>query len=83
MVEAIHSVSTPQCQIQWIDAFGRPTPDTNPAIARVRTVARVEQIAGRGVRFDASDWYCICADHAKRLGERGMHIWECEALGAC
>ena len=77
---ASHSLSTPQCQIQWIDAFGNPTPDNNPAIARVRTIARVEQIGGRAVKFDASDWYCICAKHSKLLGDPGMHIWECAPL---
>jgi hypothetical protein len=68
------------CQIQWIDDQGNPTPDTNPAIARVRTKARVEQHHGRSIKFEQSDWYCICAEHAKQLGEPGMHIWECEAL---
>jgi len=67
------------CCIKWIDANGNPTPDTNPAIGRARTVARVEQIHGRGVRFEASDWFPICAEHAKHLRDPGMHIWEFEA----
>ena len=70
------------CQIKWIDKSGQATPDTNPAIGRVRTVSRVEQIGGRGVRFDASDWFFICACHAKQLTDRGMHIWEFEAVEA-
>jgi hypothetical protein len=78
---ATASLSNALCQIQWIDAQGNPTPDTNPAIARVRTKARVEQHHGRAIRFEKSDWYCICAEHAKQLGEPGMHIWECEAYG--
>jgi hypothetical protein len=68
------------CQIRWINDHGDTTPDDNPAVVRVRTVARVEQIGGRGVKFAASDWFGICAEHAKRLNDRGMHIWECEAL---
>ena len=37
----------PVCQIRWIDAQGNPTPDTNPAIGRVRCKARDQIIAGR------------------------------------
>jgi hypothetical protein len=70
------------CQIRWIDDQGNPTPDPNPAIARVRTIAHVAQIGGRGIKLEASDWFYICAEHAKRLNDRGMHIWECEALPA-
>jgi hypothetical protein len=33
------------CQIKWIDARGNPTPDTNEAVQRVRTIDRVQQIA--------------------------------------
>ncbi len=68
------------CEIQWIDRQGDPTPDNNPATQRVRCPARVEQIAGRAVTFDASPWFYICAEHSKRLNEKGMHIWECAAL---
>lgn len=69
-------LSMATCEIRWIDSSGRETADTNPAIGRVRTMARVEQIAGRGVSFGASQWFCICEVHAKRLTDRGMHIWE-------
>jgi hypothetical protein len=63
-----------KCTIQWIK-HGKPTPDNNPAIGRVRTIDRFEQIDGRGVHFPASDWYPICKEHAERLNEKGMHIW--------
>ena len=36
----------PVCQIRWIDAQGNPTPDTNPAIGRVRCKGRDQIIAG-------------------------------------
>ena len=72
----------PKCQIQWIDKQGNPTPDNNEAIQRVRTVARVQQIGGRGVSFEASQWFCICAEHSKQLNNPGMHIWECADLTA-
>lgn len=68
------------CQIQWIDSQGNPTPDNNPAIMRVRTKTRVEQHHGRAITFEQSQWFCICADHAKQLDAPGMHIWECEPL---
>ena len=69
-----------QCEIKWIDSNGVATPDENKALYRVRTMARVQQIDGRGVAFDASLWFGCCAEHFKRLGEPGMHIWECETL---
>jgi len=74
MAEHTHS-----CQIQWIDETGKPTPDTNPAIGQVRTKPRQQLFCGRWVRFEMSAPFYICAEHAKRLSERGMEIWEwCE-----
>jgi hypothetical protein len=70
----------PTCEIKWIDAFGHPTPDNNPAIQRCRTKDRDQIIAGRKVHFSASPWFCICAEHSKQLGEPGMEIWEVEGL---
>jgi hypothetical protein len=29
--------------------------------------------------MEASEWFHICAEHAKQMGEPGMHIWEWEA----
>ncbi len=68
------------CEIQWVDAQGEPTPDTNPAIQRVRVVEHVQKIGGRAITFKQSPWYCICAEHSKRLNDPGMHIWECADL---
>lgn len=67
------------CQIQWITRDGTPTPDNNPAIGRVRTIARVEQHHGRAITFAPSQWFPICAKHAERLADAGMHIWEFES----
>jgi hypothetical protein len=65
------------CRIQWINAAGRPTPDGNPAVGRVRTKAHVFQRPdGTGVPIPASEWFPICAVHAARLREPGMHVWE-------
>ena len=68
------------CRIRWIDANGDPTPDNNEAIGRVRTRARHESFAGRDYPYwhEASPWFPICAEHAKRMIEPGMHIWEWE-----
>jgi hypothetical protein len=66
------------CQIQWIDRSGRPTPDHNPSIGRIRTKDRVQQIDGRGVRFAASQWFHVCAVHAQQMDDPGMEIWEWE-----
>jgi hypothetical protein len=75
---ATRNLSEATCQIQWIDAQGNPTPDTNPAIGRVRTKDRWQIIAGSNIHFTQSDWYCICAEHAKRMSDPGMDIWEWE-----
>ena len=67
------------CEIQWIDKAGVPTPDTNPSIGRVRTLARVYiREDGSGVTLDASRYYRICQHHAGQLILPGMHIWEWE-----
>lgn len=68
------------CEIKWIDEHGNPTPDDNPAIGRVRTIDRTERYGGRSIHFPASRWFCICAEHAKQLGDAGMHIWVFEPL---
>jgi hypothetical protein len=68
------------CEIRWIDAKGNPTPDKNPAIARVRTKDRYQQFHGSAIKFTQSEWFYICAEHAKRLSDPGMEIWEYEPL---
>lgn len=69
-----------KCAIKWIDAAGQPTPDDNPAVMQVRCKGRVEQHHGRAIEFSTSDWFPICACHAKQLSKPGMHIWECKPL---
>lgn len=68
---------TATCEILWVDANG-PTPDENPSIGRVRCKGRTEQHHGRAITFEASPWYHICAKHAERMNEPGMHHWEWE-----
>jgi hypothetical protein len=68
------------CEIKWVDAAGNPTPDTNPAIGRVRLPARVEQHHGRAITFAASRWFFICACHAEQLRKPGMGAWVFEEV---
>jgi hypothetical protein len=69
-----------KCTIKWIDKQGNPTPDNNDAIMLVRTKHRFEQHHGRALEFGQSEWFPICACHAKRLNDPGMHIWESKRL---
>lgn len=64
------------CEIKWIDEKGNPTIDTNEPIGKVRCKAHVSQIGGRGIQFADSEWFTICAEHAKRLNDPGMERWE-------
>jgi hypothetical protein len=63
------------CKIRWIDAAGTPTDDNSPAIGRVRTKDRWEWHHGRQIHFEQSEWFPICAEHAKRLAKPDMAHW--------
>ena len=78
LAEYDRHAKVPTCEIKWI-VNGCETGDDNPSIGRIRTRDRVSQIGGRGVHFNASQWFHVCAEHAKRLSDPGMHIWECES----
>jgi hypothetical protein len=65
-----------RCRIQWIDNQGKATPDNNHAIGSCRTIERDEIIGHRKVHFEASEWFPICSEHARRLDKPGMQIWE-------
>jgi hypothetical protein len=71
-------MTTTTCKIQWIDDKGTPTPDENPAIGEVRVEAYREPYptAVNGyIDHPTSEWFPICADHARRLSDRGMGHW--------
>jgi hypothetical protein len=63
------------CKIGWIDDRGQSTYDDNPAIGYVQTIERHEWHHGRQIHFPASQWFPICAEHARQLRAPGMHIW--------
>lgn len=67
-----------KCAIKWVDKQGNFTPDTNDAVILVRCRGRIEKHHGRAV--PQSEWFGCCAEHAKRLDDAGMHIWECAPL---
>jgi hypothetical protein len=69
-----------KCAIKWVDKSGNPTPDDNDAIMLVRLPAHVMQHHGRAISFSGSDWFPVCACHAKQLNDPGMHHWECKEL---
>ncbi len=56
------------CQIQWIDDAGKPTPDTNPAVAVA--VSTIDYRDGRALNVRK---FHICADH---LAEK-VHVADC------
>ena len=73
------------CQIKWIGKDGVSTQDDKPAIGRVRCKQfKVAKYSGQstGEMTGYSQWFDICADHAKRLNDPGMEIWEFQALEA-
>lgn len=68
------------CKIRWINLTGEPTDDNNPAIGRVRVRAYARELDGRTIGFPTSEWFPICAEHARRLADPGMEQWEFKSL---
>lgn len=78
----------PRCQIRWIGRDGQPTPDTNIAIGRVRTThadtndrLRFKGDPAWARPVQPSEWFNICAEHAKQLDQPNMinagWEWQC------
>ena len=72
---ATGSSPSPTCKIQWVGKDGQPTPDNATAIGYAYRVAYSEILYGREMRFEESERFPICAFHARRLTEPGMHHW--------
>jgi hypothetical protein len=65
-----------KCQIQWIDATGQPTPDTNESIGLCWTIERMYvRLDGSTVTIPRSQSFNICREHFKRFQDPGMDIW--------
>lgn len=63
-----------KCEIKWIDAQGKPTPDENDAIGYAvflgYAVFHTHDLDGThdGLRFGATEWrFLICAAHREML----------------
>jgi len=59
-----------KCEIQWIDDAGKPTPDTNEAVARI--VCDAHTVIDRRTlyptaKIPASRHYACCAGHLKQM----------------
>ena len=52
-----------QCEIQWIDDAGNPTPDSNEAVARIRANAHPYNF----VLLPQSREFACCAEHLKQM----------------
>ena len=67
------------CEIQWIGKDGKPTPDDNPPIGRVRCKVYGYERGFHNARLrwagDWSRWFTICEEHAKTLSESDMVEW--------
>jgi hypothetical protein len=66
------------CEIQWIDASGKATPDTNEAIGHVyreEYFAPPSRILPEGFGHKRTKDFPICAEHAKQLNRPGMEHW--------
>lgn len=74
MGREVHGSQMSKCQIRWVEYnTGQPTPDDNIAIGTVYYT--------RGYfKHEQSQRFSICAEHAKRLTERGMEHWVFEPL---
>jgi hypothetical protein len=56
------------CQISWIDASGKPTPDANPMVGYVYREAYSERMPnGHSYQFPQTPYFCICSVHKERL----------------
>ena len=69
----------PKCSIKWINPSVNflPTPDDNDAVGQVRRKAYTHKFSdGETIDFDDTEWYNICAEHAKRLKDLDLKHWE-------
>jgi hypothetical protein len=61
-----------KCCIKWIDTKGKMTPDENESIGMVRCIFAPPTFRTYG----ESEWYPICAEHAKRLATLPNWVFE-------
>ena len=77
-------MTAPTCKIQWVDAHGNPTPDSNPAIgtafAAAYTSLTSKALGYRPMEHSESPRFPICAQHAQQLNAPGMQHWHLRPL---
>lgn len=74
------------CAIQWIDENGKPTPDSNPAVAIAVFVSHQCLVNGRRHQGEERR-FPICAEHVKRIPTLkescGFAHWRLEDIRPC
>ena len=63
-----------RCEIQWVDAYGKPTPDTNEAVGTVQCLGYPCRSNPAYVP-EPSREFPICADHLLRMPDDGRWIF--------
>lgn len=64
------------CKIQWPFRTGdAPAPCSNPAIGEARRDAYTKTYGWNTVRYAASEWFPICAEHKAMMAGPGMEVW--------
>uniref|UniRef100_A0A6M3L7C3 Uncharacterized protein n=1 Tax=viral metagenome TaxID=1070528 RepID=A0A6M3L7C3_9ZZZZ len=75
-----------RCKIQWIGRDGKPTPDTNPAVAEVRIGPHYwygrPELDPSPVFCPPSEWFPVCAAHLADFNQQRLveHNWELRPL---
>ena len=75
--KAMGALSQPEptrCQIQWVDADGNPTPDTNEAVGTVQCLGYPCR-ANPSYKPEPSREFPICAEHLLRMPDDGSWIF--------
>ena len=68
------------CRIQWIDDQGKPTPDSNPAVAIATRTAHPIIIDGRDCGSTDEQSFPICQEHLDRLNDENYRGWQVSPL---
>lgn len=73
-MEACGQREIARCEIQWVDATGNPTPDTNEAVGTVQCLG-YPCPSNPSYRPEPSREFPICADHLRQMPQDGHWIF--------